>query len=194
MNAYNIVLAGIGGQGILLAAEIIGTAAVQEGYNVRVSELHGMAQRGGAVISHVRIGEKVFSPTIMEGSADVILGFEPMEALRNIKFSNERTMILVSSRAVKISDAQYPAIKEIFERLRKFTERIITVDALVLAEEAGASITQNAVMVGALAVIEGLPMKAETLKKSLAGLVPTKTRALNAKAFDLGYEAAKASR
>jgi indolepyruvate ferredoxin oxidoreductase beta subunit len=187
------VLSGIGGQGILLAAEIVGTAAVHEGHNVRVSELHGMAQRGGAVVSHVRIGSKVLSPTIMEGSANVIMGFEPMEALRSVKFANDQTSVLINGRAVKVSGAQYPAMNAIFERIRRFTEHIITIDAFALAEKSGAAITQNAVMVGALASVQGLPIKASMLRESLAGLVPSRYRTLNEKAFDLGCEHAKAA-
>jgi indolepyruvate ferredoxin oxidoreductase beta subunit len=104
MDSCNVVLAGVGGQGILLAAEILGTAAVKEGYNVRVSELHGMAQRGGAVVSHVRIGEKALAPTVLEGTADIIVGFEPMEALRNIKFASQKTTILLNTRPFKICE------------------------------------------------------------------------------------------
>ncbi len=90
VNEFNVVLAGVGGQGILLAAEILGAAAVRDGLNVRVSEIHGMAQRGGAVISNVRIGSKVLAATIMEGQADVLLGFEPIETLRNLIFASEK--------------------------------------------------------------------------------------------------------
>lgn len=191
MNAYDIVLAGIGGQGILLAAEVIGTAAVQEGHDVRVSELHGMAQRGGAVVSHVRVGDKVFSPTVMEGSAHVIVGFEPMEALRNIKFANPKTSILLSNKAVKTSGGEHLAPEEIIERLRKFTERIVIIDSSALAADAGAAIAQNAVMIGALAAIDGLPIGTATLREALIHSVPAKYLAINSKAFDLGYQASK---
>ena len=111
----NIVLAGVGGQGILLAAEIVGAAAVKEGYNARVSELHGMAQRGGAVVSHIRVGENAFAPTVLEGTADVIVGFEPMEALRNIKFASKRTTVLVNAKPFRISGTEYPDMEKILE-------------------------------------------------------------------------------
>ena len=188
----NIVLAGVGGQGILLAAEIVGAAAVKEGYNARVSELHGMAQRGGAVVSHVRVGENALAPTVLEGTADVIVGFEPMEALRNIKFASKRTTVLVNAKPFRISGMQYPDIKEILEQIRGFTKNIILIDAKALAEKVGMSITQNIVMIGALAATERLPVKVDALKAALRELVPAKYLDTNIKAFELGYNAVEA--
>ena len=193
MGTCNVVLAGVGGQGILLAAEILGTAAVKEGYNVRVSELHGMAQRGGAVVSHVRIGEKALAPTVLEGTANVIVSFEPMEALRNIKFASPKTIVLVNTNPFKISGVEYPKVKDILEQLSNFTKNIISLDAATLAEEAGAVITQNIVMVGALVATEKLPIKVETLKETLRELVPSKYLDLNLRAFELGYATVKTS-
>jgi len=191
LEEFNIILAGVGGQGILLAAEILGTAAVKKGCNVRVSELHGMAQRGGAVVSHVRIGEKALAPTVLEGTADVIVGFEPMEALRNIKFASQKTIVLVNTNPFKISGAEYPKVGEVLEQIRGFTENIILIDAVTLAEQVGALITQNVVMIGALAVTEKLPMNVEALKGALHELVPAKYLDINLKAFKLGYNAVK---
>lgn len=194
MDSYNIVLAGVGGQGILLAAEIIGTAAVKEGYNVRVSELHGMAQRGGAVVSHVRIGEKALAPTVLEGTADAIVSLEPMEALRNIKFGTTKTIVLVNTKPFKISGTKYPEVNVLLEQLQNFTKNTILIDATALAEKAGTGITQNVVMMGALAAVKKLPMKVETLKESLRELAPTKYLNINMKAFELGYDYVKASK
>ena len=194
MDSCNIVLAGVGGLGILLAAEIIGTAAVKEGYNVRVSELHGMAQRGGAVVSHVRIGEKALAPTVLEGTADAIVSLEPMEALRNIKFATPKTIVLVNTKPFKISGTKYPEVNVLLEQLRNFTKNTILIDATALAEKAGTGITQNVVMMGALAAVKRLPMKVETLKEALRELVPTKYLNINMKAFELGYDYVKASK
>ncbi|MCK4478555.1 indolepyruvate ferredoxin oxidoreductase subunit beta [Candidatus Bathyarchaeota archaeon] len=191
MDTCNVVLAGVGGQGILLAAEMLGTAAVKEGYNVRVSELHGMAQRGGAVVSHVRIGEKALAPTVLEGTADVIVGFEPMEALRNIRFASRNTIVLANTKAFKISGAEYPPVEKLLEQLRSFTRNIVPVNAATLAEKAGAVITQNIVMIGALAATGKLPLKTETLKEALRELVPAKYLDINMRAFELGYNAVK---
>jgi len=191
MTSCNIVLAGVGGQGILLAAEILGAAAVKEGYNVRVSEIHGMAQRGGAVVSHVRIGEKVLSPSVLEGTADVILGLEPIEALRNIKFASKDTIVLVNAEPFEITGAQYPRVEEILKQTRRFTENIILIEAATLAEKAGSVETQNIVMIGALTAEKKLPMKMETLKESVRELVPAKHLDVNMRAFELGCNAIK---
>jgi len=193
MDTYNIVLAGVGGQGTLLAAEIIGSAAVKEGFNVRVSEIHGMAQRGGAVVSHIRIGDKALAPTVLEGTADVILSFEPMEALRNIKFASQKTIVIVNTKPFKITGTEYPEVEEILKQIRSFVEKVVLVDAAALAKKAGATITQNIVMIGALAVTEKMPMKVDSLKEALRELVPARYVEINMKAFEMGYDTVKAS-
>jgi indolepyruvate ferredoxin oxidoreductase beta subunit len=186
------VFAGVGGQGILLAAEIVGTAAVKAGYNVRVSEIHGMAQRGGAVVSHVRIGEKALAPTVLEGSADIIVCFEPIETLRNIKFASQKTTILVNTQPFKVSGAEYPDVKDILKLASDFTQNIVSINAAALAERAGTAVVLNVVMVGALTATGKLPIKVETLKEALHELVPAKYLDMNMKAFELGYQAVKA--
>jgi len=193
MSTCNIVLAGVGGQGILLAAEIVGDAAVKAGYNVRVSELHGMAQRGGAVVSHVRIGEKALAPTVLEGTADIMLGFEPMEALRNVQFASHKTTVLVNVKPFAIIGARYPEVKEILEQIRGFTEHVIPFDAVALAKKTGTIMTQNTVMIGALAATGIPPMQVETLKEALHELVPTEYIDANIRAFELGYNIVKDS-
>ena len=193
MDTYNIVLAGVGGQGTLLAAEIIGSAAVKEGFNVRVSEIHGMAQRGGAVVSHIRIGDKALAPTVLEGTADVILSFEPMEALRNIKFASQKTIVIVNTKPFKITGTEYPEVEEILKQIRSFVEKVVLVDAAALAKKAGATITQNIVMIGALAVTEKMPIKIDSLKEALRELVPARYVEINMKAFEIGYDIVKAS-
>lgn len=174
MTSCNVVLAGVGGQGILLAAEILGTAAVNSGLNVRVSELHGMAQRGGAVVSHVRIGEKVYAPTVLDGTADLLVGFEPMEALRNIKCASQRTIVLVNTNPFKIVGLEYPRMEEIFVQIRKLTKNVEKIDAVALAEKAGAKVTQNIVMLGALAATERLPLETSSFMEAMQELVPEK--------------------
>jgi indolepyruvate ferredoxin oxidoreductase beta subunit len=189
MKIYNIVLAGVGGQGIILAAETLGTAAVDSGYNVRVSELHGMAQRGGSVTSHIRIGEKAFAPTVLEGTADLIVGFEPMETLRNIKFASQKgnTTILLNKKPFKITGAIYPPLDKIFNQIQKFSKSVKEIDAMTLAKKAGAEVTQNIVMLGAVAAIKGIPMESGTIKKAMQKLVPPKYLDINNKSFELGF-------
>lgn len=196
MKELNIILAGVGGQGILLASQILGVSALKEGFNVRVSEIHGMAQRGGAVVSHVRIGEKVHGPKVLEGNADVILGFEPLEALRNIKYASEKTLIIVSKETIvptgfSPEPVQYPSFDEIIAKMKIFTEKLIVIDALELAREAGSAITRNIVLLGALMATGRLPIKNETLKDTIRELVRPAYLEMNLKAFNLGYEAAK---
>lgn len=191
MDTCNIVLAGVGGQGVLLAAEMLGTAAVKKGFNVRVGEVHGMAQRGGAVVCHVRIGDKALSPTVLEGSADVIVSLEPLETLRNIRFATKNTIVLTNNQPLIIAGKEYPSTEEIFRQIRNFTENMIPVDTLALSEKAGAAITQNIVMMGALAATEKLPIETEILKETIQEMVPKKYLEMNLTAFELGYKASK---
>jgi len=179
-----------------LASQILGVSAVKEGFNVRVSEIHGMAQRGGAVVSHVRIGEKVRSPIVLEGNADVILGFEPLETLRNIKYASEKTLIIISKETIvptgfSPEPVQYPNFDEIIEKIKIFTEKLLVVDALELARRAGSAITRNIVLLGALAANGILPMKNETIKETIKELVRPAYLEMNLRAFELGYEAVK---
>ncbi len=192
MTEFSFVLAGVGGQGTLLAAEILGTAAVKEGLNVRVSEIHGMAQRGGAVISHVRIGEKVLAPTVLEGQADVLLGFEPLETLRSLKFASEKTLVIMSNERIQLTEfsakmREYPSPDEIEAKIRRFTKNIVTIKAAELARKAGNILTENVVLIGALAASAKLPVKNESVLKALKEHVPARHLAVNVKAFKLGY-------
>jgi indolepyruvate ferredoxin oxidoreductase beta subunit len=193
---FNVVLSGVGGQGTLLAAEVLGTAAVREGLNVRVSEIHGMAQRGGAVVSTVRTGEKVQAPTILEGQADVLIGFEPIETVRSLRFASEKTVVLMSNKRISPSELAakkmaYPDMKDIVEKIHRFTRKLIIVETEKLAKEAGSTITENIVLLGALAATEKLPVKSESLKEAIRELVPPKHMDMNVKAFKLGYEYVK---
>jgi indolepyruvate ferredoxin oxidoreductase beta subunit len=196
VKQFNAVLAGVGGQGILLAAEILGTAAVMEGLNVRVSEIHGMAQRGGAVVSDVRIGQNVFAPTVLDGQADVLLGFEPFETLRNLKFVSKKTLVIMSNEKIPPPELtakmmKYPSLKEIEEKIHLFTNNILIVEAGKIAKEAGSILTQNTVLLGAMAATETMPVKAESIMGAIRELVPVKHLDRNVKAFKLGYEFAK---
>lgn len=196
MEEFNIVLAGVGGQGILLAAEILGTAALKDGLNVRVSEIHGMAQRGGAVVSNIRIGEKVSAPTVLEGQADVLLGFEPLETLRTLKFVSEKTLVVMNYETIPPTELtakmiKYPSLEEIVEKIHRFTKNIITVEAAKLAREAGSILTRNTVLIGVLAATGKIPVKTESLMEALRELVPAKYLDVNVKAFELGYEYVK---
>lgn len=191
MTECNVILAGVGGQGVLLFAEILGEVAVKQGYNVRVSEIHGMAQRGGAVVSDVRIGEKAVSPTVLEGMADVIVGLEPVEALRSIRFANEKTLVLVNRAVVKPSgvsqNVSYPSLESILEKMRLFTRNIIAIDAMGIAKSLGNVNVLNVVMLGALAATGKFPVESEILRNNIKDSVSERFVEINLKAFDAGY-------
>jgi indolepyruvate ferredoxin oxidoreductase beta subunit len=196
MKEFNIVLAGVGGQGILLTAEILGTAAIKERLNAQVSEIHGMAQRGGAVVSDVRIGKKVLAPTVLEGRADVLFGFEPLETVRSLRFASERTLVIMGDDKIQPTELtakmkRYPSLDEIKEKIHRFTKKVIIVRATGLAKEAGNILAQNIVLIGALAATGLMPVKTESILQALRELVPAKHLNVNTKAFELGYEYVK---
>lgn len=196
VNGYNIVLAGVGGQGTLLAAEVIGAAAVKDGLNVRVSEIHGMAQRGGAVVSNVRIGEGVFASTVLDGQADVLVGFEPLETVRNLRCASEKTFVIMSSERVPPTELAaksipYPSVEDILARIYRFTRNVTVFDTAKLATKAGSRLAQNSVLVGALAMVEGFPVRTESVLEALRELVPKKHVEANVRAFELGRESFK---
>jgi indolepyruvate ferredoxin oxidoreductase, beta subunit len=196
MKEFNVVLAGVGGQGTLLAAEALGIAAVADGLNVRVSEIHGMAQRGGTVVSTVRIGEDVLASTVTEGQADVLLGFEPLETLRNLKYTSGTTLVLMNTERIAPTELaaknlRYPNIEEIVRKIHFFTRKVVLVDAPELAKKAGSSLTQNVVLLGALAGTKLLPVKNGSLVLAVKQLVPEKYLDINMKAFELGFACTK---
>lgn len=193
MKEFNIVLAGVGGQGTLLAAQILGTAAIKEGLDVRVSEIHGMAQRGGAVVSTVRMGEKVLAPTVLDGQADALLGFEPLETLRNLKFVSEKTLVIMSDEKIpptelSIKKMKYPSMEEVIAKIQRFAKNLTVLETARLAKEAGSILTQNVVLIGALAATGKMPVKIESLMEALRELVSAKHLEMNVRAFELGYK------
>jgi indolepyruvate ferredoxin oxidoreductase beta subunit len=199
MKEFNIVLAGVGGQGTLLAAEALGIAAVKDGLNVRVSEIHGMAQRGGSVVSTVRIGENVLAPTVLEGQANILLGFERLETLRNVKYASEKTIVLMNTERIPPAELaskklKYPSVEEIVQKIRSFTQKIVLVDASQLAKKAGSNLAQNVVLLGALAGTKLLPVKTESLVLAVRELVPEKHVDTNIRAFKLGYKITEEAR
>jgi indolepyruvate ferredoxin oxidoreductase beta subunit len=196
MAEMNVVLAGVGGQGTILAAEILGAAAVKDNLNVRVSEIHGMAQRGGAVTSSVRIGEGALSPTVLEGQADVLLGFEPLETLRSLKFVSEKTLVIMSDERIPPAElaakkSDYPGTAEIVRTIHLFTNRLVIVRTRRLAKKAGSILALNVILLGALAATEQLPVGTDSVLEALKDLVPARHLEKNLKAFNLGYEYVK---
>lgn len=186
---FDVVLAGVGGQGVLSVAAIIGNAAVAEGRHVKLSELHGMAQRGGAVHSQLRISDhRIESDLVSRGAADLILSLEPVEALRYLDYlAPSGTMIAASAPVVNIPD--YPEVGAVLERIRALP-RAIVVDAERLAAEAGDPLALNTVMAGAAAAF--LPVKAESLEAAVSEVFARKgsdALAVNRAAFRAGRAA-----
>lgn len=190
----SIVLTGVGGQGVITAANLLGKAAVKAKIGVFVSEIHGMAQRGGAVVCTVRMGD-VSSPLLPSGTADVLLSMEPVEALRNICYLSKKTKVITDKTpvipfTVAVGGEQYPTVEDIFKELSSHAE-LYPVDALQIAKDAGAIITKNTVMLGALAASGVLPFKPAVLLETILEAVPEKYRDVNKKAFEGGMKAIK---
>ena len=182
----DVFICGVGGQGILLASEILADMALAKGLDAKKSEVHGMAQRGGSVVSHVRFGEAVHSPVIAEGEADILASFEKMEALRWIQFVKPGGKVIVNSQEIVPSgtDTYPPDIN------RKISERVpdaMFVDALTLAKEAGHLRAVNIVMLGAFSTF--LEFTEDEWKAAIEARVPKKTIETNLKAFELGRAA-----
>ncbi|CAD5244907.1 indolepyruvate oxidoreductase subunit beta [Thermococcus camini] len=197
MKEYNIVITGVGGQGILTAANLLGWAALRAGYKVRMGEVHGMSQRFGSVIAYVRFGEEVYGAMVPEGKADVILSFEPVEALRYINYLKKGGLVFTNARPippvqVSMGLASYPSLDEIKKVVEEdFQAKFMAFDAEDLAVKAGHVITTNVVLIGALTQTPGFPLSAEHVKEVIRVSVPPKAVDVNMKAFDLGVQAAK---
>ena len=191
---YTVQIVGVGGQGVLLASMVLGNAAMAMGHDVAMSEVHGMAQRGGSVLSTVRFGDGVVSPLEAAGSADLILGFEPVETCRNLPLGNKDTAILMNLDPVLPSMVaagfeEYPKMDEIEECVKARNTNLVTIDATRIAIEAGKAVADNAVMIGAVAAMKGFPIPKEVLHDALMAQVPEKFKELNSKAFEMGYAA-----
>ena len=191
----NILITGVGGQGVILMSELLGKAAVADGLKVRGSEALGMAVRGGSVTSSVRLGDDVYGPLIPTGKCNIMVGMEPSEALRNIACLSKSSLVLLNTAAtvpftVFVGESSYPSLEDILEKLGKASGRIVQLDAVKIAQTAGSRLTTNIVMLGAL-FGTGLPIKTATIKETIKERFPAKLAPVNIKAFDLGYEACR---
>ncbi len=191
---YSVQIVGVGGQGVLLASMVLGTAAMRAGYKVRMSEVHGMAQRGGSVLSTLRFGDDVVSPLEATGGADLIMGFEPMETVRSMKLGSRDTAVLMNLDPVYPGNVAagfdtYPGIDVLLNEIKSRNDHVVTVEATEIALKAGKAVAANAVMIGAVAAMKGFPLGRDLLKEVLLETVPPKSTDLNSKAFDMGYEA-----
>ena len=190
MMTTNIMIVGVGGQGSLLASKLLGRLMMNEGYEVKVSEVHGMSQRGGSVVTYVRYGEKVYSPIIDKGDADFIVSFEKLEAARYAPYLKIGGAIVVNTQEIDpmpvITGATvYP--ESVLDNLKADGVNVYDIDALTPALEAGSSKAVNIVLMGKLAKLLGLP--AEKWIQAIRESVNPKFVEMNIKAFELGYNA-----
>ena len=188
MKTTSVMIVGVGGQGSLLASKLMGRLLIDEGYDVKVSEVHGMSQRGGSVVTYVRFGEKVYSPIITTGEADLIISFEKLEAARYASYLKKGGRVVVNTQEIDpmpviIGAAEYP--HGVLDELTAKGVRVEAMDALALAEQAGSAKAVNIVLMGRVAKDFGIPY--EKWITAIENTVAPKFVEMNKKAFDLGY-------
>ena len=188
METKSIMIVGVGGQGTLLSSRLLGAVLTAKGYDVKVSEVHGMSQRGGSVVTYVKYGDEVYSPIIEKGEADYILSFEQLEAARWLPYLKESGKLIVNTQKIDpmpvvIGAAEYP--QAVVEAIAATGADITSIDALSLAVEAGSSKAVNVVLMGVLAAKTDIAY--ETWVEAVKATVPEKFLELNLKAFDMGY-------
>jgi indolepyruvate ferredoxin oxidoreductase beta subunit len=188
MKTTSIMIVGVGGQGTLLASKLLGKLLLGEGFDVKVSEVHGMSQRGGSVVTYVRYGDKVYSPVITDGQADYIVSFEKIEAARYLSCLAKDGKIIVNNQEtdpmpVIIGNAEYPS--DVLDEIRSLGISVDELDALSLAEKVGSAKAVNIVLMGRLANYLGI--EKEKWLSAIETTVPEKFKALNLNAFELGY-------
>lgn len=186
----NCLLCGVGGQGVVLASKLIAYAAMDKGYDVRTTETIGMAQRGGSVVSHVRMGKHIHSPLIPFGSADVILAFEPAEAVRNLPYLREGGLVIVNEKAVKpvtatLSDSGYDGV-DMLNHLKEHVSRLCIVDGTKLCNEAGSAKVLNVALLGVAAGSGALEVTLDDMEAELKKRVKPQYVDMNMKALSLG--------
>ena len=190
METKNMMIVGVGGQGTLLASKLLGRILLTKGYDIKVSEVHGMSQRGGSVVTYVRYGDKVYSPIVDKGEADVILSFELLEAARWAEYLRPDGVIITNTQQIDpmqviTGKAEYPAA--IQEKLKALGLRVDAFDALSLAEEAGTSKAVNLVLLGRIS--RSFDFTEDEWMQAIEESVPAKFLEINKKAFLLGRKA-----
>jgi indolepyruvate ferredoxin oxidoreductase beta subunit len=199
MKTIRVVIAGVGGQGTLLATRLIAETAIKQGLNVRIGETYGMAQRGGPVMGHIQIGE-AYSPQIRPGEADALLGFEIAEATRRgVTYLKQGGLAIVNSKKIPPVEVisgmrKYPEEGELIRLLKGVSSKVVVFDATSLAEKAGDPIATNVVMLGALAASDVLPFGEKEITAMMKESIPARFLELNTKAFRLGNEAFRESK
>ncbi len=194
MNNYSIIIAGVGGQGVILAGNIIGDAAIASGYDVKKTDTIGMAQRGGSVISHLRVAPKIYSPIIGENQADIVLSFEKMEAARCFNFLKPGGIVILNNRempplSVGCGMEKYPTDEEILSVLRQKTDNIHYVEGTGKSEQIGNTKVLNIFMLGCLS--QFMDIEDKVWRDSIIKSLPAKIVAINISAFEAGIQSVK---
>ncbi len=199
-KSFDLVITGVGGQGIVMLSNAIGQASAEAGIRALTGELHGLSQRSGTVYIHMRIGGDEFSPLIPYGEADAIVSMEAMEVLRYIEYLKEDGIAILNTRVIhppieiatlsQEKRTDFLEFDAIIEKLGEVTKNIAPIDAIGLAKEAGNVLTENAVFIGAIAALKSFPLSIDQMKKGLEKAVPKKAVEVNMKAFELGNKAA----
>ncbi len=196
MDTTRLIIVAVGGQGNLLASKVIGEAALMSDVPVRMSEIHGMAQRGGVVESAIVFGDAQ-SNIISDGEADVLVGFEPVESLRALNKCNSNTVVITSLAplspfTVTTGSSKYPSLNALQALIRKKTAKLIAFDAAAMAKESGNVMSVNMVLLGALIQTRTVPLSAENIKEAIMKRTRKAFVESNLKAFDIGFAAAEA--
>lgn len=189
MAVKSIMIVGVGGQGTLLASRLLGSALLGKGYDVKVSEVHGMSQRGGSVVTYVKYGDKVYSPTVEKGEADYILAFEQLEAARWLPYLKPEGKLIVNDQQIDpmpvvIGTAEYP--QGVLKSLAESGADVTALDALSIAMDAGSAKAVNVVLMGVLA--QHMDLSRDVWEQALKETVPPKFLKMNMLAFSMGYD------
>jgi len=200
MKNFNIVISGVGGQGIVTLTYIIGEAALKEGLDVKTSELHGLAQRYGHIECHAKFGDKIYSPLVMEGKADLVIGLEPLETLRACYYGSKenKTIFLLDSfkivpLSVPLQNKKYPSLDSIAKSLKQFSRKVIVLKASEIVEKAtGGTTMSNIYMLGYICGSKLIPLKKKSLLFGIEETVPEEYIEINEKVFEAGCRKKKA--
>jgi len=191
---FNLIVSGVGGQGVLTLAAVIGEAVLQSGHDVKVAELHGLAQRFGPLSTHIRFGKKVGSPLIAEAGANLLIGLERLEVLHTLKYVGKDTSVLMGTREAVPTilyrkNIPYPTVDQVIAKIRKFTSKVITADAGERAKSIGApEVTANIYLTGMAVQMNLLPLKEKHITNAMKELMPKKILQTNLKVLKLGMK------
>jgi indolepyruvate ferredoxin oxidoreductase beta subunit len=194
MKEFNTVITGVGGQGVVTLANIIAEAALLAGYDVKTSELHGLAQRGGSIPCHVRFGDVIYSPLVLEGEANLVIGLEPLEALRACYYGSKehKTVFLIDNYrivplSVPILKEKYPSMEEVIDTLKDFSAKVIVLNASdAVKKETGSTVTTNIYLLGYASSKSLIPLEKKFFIEAIEETVPERYIEMNKKIFELG--------